>query len=649
MAATLLGPPAQARHLAEGYRRCAELTRRHGTTYFWGAAILPAEQRRHVHAVYALCRLADDIVDAQDACAEDHVEATTAALQAFRDAFTTAVADHGSDDPVMAAVAHTVRETGIDPECFDRFFGAMAQDLHTCAYDTYDDLLGYMEGSAAVIGEMMLPVLRPTSPAAREPARALGLAFQLTNFLRDVDEDLDRGRVYLPQEDLERFSADPAARRVDDAWRDLMRFQLERNRELYREADAGLPHLPGPSERCVRTARVLYSGILDRIEAADYDVFSSRARVPTWRKAATAARELGTRTPADRRTPPGQARTAAPAAPGTGSGAEGMAGGRIPLALRPMPRRDELTPSWRDAKPARIRAALDVAMSRDPGGWYVVGASRDLGARRSVVRTVGGSEVVLWRTSDGGVAAGPGSCPHLGALLDDCEVMSDRLYCKWHGLALDAGGAPGWEPYAAHDDGVLLWVRIPTLGEVTADAPTITARPPLARSVAAVVEVPGTCEPRDVVANRLDPWHGSWFHPYAFSHLTVDEAATTDEVLTVDVTFRVSRTYGVPVRAEFACPDARTIVMTIVEGEGAGSVVETHATPLGLGPDGHPRTMMVEATIAHSERTGFAVARHLQGLVRPAMARTAKRLWVDDMIYAERSYLLRARGESYGV
>jgi phytoene/squalene synthetase/nitrite reductase/ring-hydroxylating ferredoxin subunit len=623
---TLVGPPAQARHLEDGYRRCAALTRRHGTTYFWGAAILPAEQRRHVHAVYALCRLADDIVDADDACTDDRVAATTAALGRFHARFVEAVDSGRSDDPVLAAVARTVRECGIDLECFERFFGAMAQDLHTRRYQRWEDLLGYMEGSAAVIGEMMLPVLRPTSDAALGPARALGLAFQLTNFLRDVDEDLDRGRVYLPQEDLGRFSVDPAARRVDDDWRALMRFEIERNRELYREADRGLPHLPAASQRCVRTARVLYSGILDAIEAADYDVFSTRARVPTWRKAGTAARQLGVRVPAPR-----------PA--------------RVPLALRPMPRREELTPSWQEARPARIRRALDHALARDPGGWYVVGSSRDLRdlRDRSIARTVGGREVTLWRTAAGRVVAGPGSCPHLGALLVDCEVMADRLYCRWHGLALAPDGSPGWEPFAAHDDGVLLWVRIPTQGEEATDAPTLTARPDPARSVAAVIEVPGTCEPRDVLANRLDPWHGSWFHPYAFSHLTVDEAASSDALLTVDVTFRVSRTYGVPVRAEFACPDARTIVMTIVEGEGAGSVVETHATPLGPGPDGHPRTMMVEATIATSDRAGFAVARGLQGLLRPAMKRTARRLWVDDMVYAERSWLLRARGEHDGV
>lgn len=318
---------------------------------------------------------------------------------------------------------------------------------------------------------------------------------------------------------------------------------------------------------------------------------------------------------------------------------------RIPIRIRPMPPRERLLPSWRDARPSRIRAALRAAQQQDPGGWFVVGASTDLGSERSLVRIVDGVEIVLWRDSTGAVLAGPGSCPHLGALLTDCEVMGDEVFCRWHGLALGRDGWGAWRTFPAHDDGVLLWVRRPVEGEEFTELPVITARPPLERSIAAVVALPGVCEPDDVIANRLDPWHGSWFHPYAFSHLEVDEPASTDERLVVDVTFRLSRTLGVPVRATFTCPDRRTIVMTIIDGEGTGSVVETHATPLGPGPDGLPRTMVTEATIAHSERSGFAAVRALQALIRPAMKATAARLWVDDLVYAERRFEVKRRGE----
>ena len=212
------------------------------------------------------------------------------ALQGFADRFRTALIERGSDDPVLAAVVHTVIECGIEPECFDRFFGAMAMDLTTTSYETWEDLCGYMEGSAAVIGEMMLPVLEPLSPDAYAPARSLGLAFQLTNFLRDIDEDLDRGRVYVPQVDLRRFGVDLAERRASQDFKAFLAYQIERNRALYSFADTGIALLPPRSARCVGTARVLYSQILDRIEAADYDIFSGRVRVPTWRKAGTAAR-----------------------------------------------------------------------------------------------------------------------------------------------------------------------------------------------------------------------------------------------------------------------------------------------------------------------------------------------------------------------
>ena len=307
--------------LTEGYRRCAKITWRYGTTYFWGAALLPKPQRKDVYAVYALCRLADDIVDlpnepksgastssahisSSDAVPsepdptlpdpDDQDAAVSDQLKAFAEQFQASLAAGGSTDPLMAAVVHTVITRRIDPECFDRFFGAMAMDLTTTSYETWEDLRDYMEGSAAVIGEMMLPVLEPISEAAQPPARSLGLAFQLTNFLRDVGEDLDRGRVYMPQEDLRLFGVDLEHRDVTPHWRAFLAYEIERNRALYSFADTGIAMLPPRSARCVGTARVLYSQILDEIERNGYDVFSRRARVPTTRKAATAARIMVT-------------------------------------------------------------------------------------------------------------------------------------------------------------------------------------------------------------------------------------------------------------------------------------------------------------------------------------------------------------------
>ena len=193
-------------------------------------------------------------------------------------------------DPVVAAVAHTAGAYGIDPTCFERFLRSMTMDLIVDRYETWDDLLDYMDGSAAVIGEMMLPILEPVDPAAFGPARDLGRAFQLTNFLRDVGEDLDRGRVYIPQEDLRRFDADPWTRRVDDAWRHLMAFEIQRARQLYEVADDGIALLPAWSARSITTARILYARILDEIDANDYDVFHRRARVSTTRKILVTAR-----------------------------------------------------------------------------------------------------------------------------------------------------------------------------------------------------------------------------------------------------------------------------------------------------------------------------------------------------------------------
>jgi hypothetical protein len=318
-----------------------------------------------------------------------------------------------------------------------------------------------------------------------------------------------------------------------------------------------------------------------------------------------------------------------------------------PLRLLDRPAWAEQVPSWSEAKPGIIRAALARARARPSGGWYVLAGSREVRAGRAFGRVVGGREVVAWRDDDGALHAGPGACPHLGAALCDAPVHEGRLVCRWHGLALGPEGHGGWRTFPAHDDGVLAWVRLESAGETVTDAPVLGPRPDPGRSLAAVATVIGRCEPEDVVANRLDPWHGAWFHPYSFANLRVlsappPDCPDTEDRFLVEVTFTLARRVGVPVIAEFTCPDPRTVTMEIVDGEGAGSVVETHATPLRPGPDGRPRTAVIEATVAHSDRPGFAHSRKVAGALRPLMELAAKRLWRDDLDYAERRYALRS-------
>ncbi len=166
----------------------------------------------------------------------------------------------------------------------------------------------------------------------------------------------------------------------------------------------------------------------------------------------------------------------------------------------------------------------------------------------------------------------------------------------------------------------------------------------------AVFTAVGRCAPQDVVANRLDPWHGSWFHPYSFVGLTVVRTprGEEDDVFVVDVSFRVTGRLVVPVRAEFTAPGPRTVVMRITEGEGVASVVETHATPLTGDADPEPRTAVIEAVVAVSDRRGFALARAAAPALRPLMRRAAGRLWRDDLAYAERRRRLRAEGRFPG-
>ena len=645
-----------AGRLAAGRRACHDLTRAYGTTYYWGTRFLDAEQRADVHAIYALCRLADDIVDEPGAAhlrgldLPDAQAGPEQRLDAFERRFYEAWERGGDDVPVFDAIADTVTRLQLPRDCFTRFFHAMRLDLTRTTWASWPELRdGYMEGSAAVVGEMMLPVLRPRDPAALHPARTLGLAFQLTNFLRDVGEDLDRGRVYLPADELTAHGADPWLRRVTPQWRSFLAAQIDRNRELYRLAEPGVAMLPPASARCVGAALSMYAAILTRIEEADYDVFSTRRRVSPAAKAALTARTLLTGRPhlpgPAASAPTGTTSATAPSGERPASvPAPGSMADRIPVKRVPQPPAEQLRSTWRQAAIPRIETALARALARDPGGWYVVGCSGDVGAE-SIVRTIAGREIALWRTQDGELRAASGVCPHMGARLDRCEVDGRDLMCRWHGLRLPSewpgAGRGGWPTHPVHDDGVLLWVRLPTEGETSREAPRLPARPALDRALTAVHVAAARCEPADIVANRLDPWHGAWLHPYAFSHLVVDDDASTPDRLVTDVTFRLTPTWGVLVRAEFTCPDARTIVMHITEGEGLGSVVETHATPLTAPGAEQPVSVMSEATIATSDRVGFRIARAFSPLITPLVRRTQGQLWVDDLEYAERRRLVQ--------
>jgi phytoene synthase len=278
--------------LPAAYERCRELHKRHGRTYYLATRLLPAWKRRHVHALYGFTRYADEIVDRTEALPAAE---RAARLADWADRFRAGAID----DPLLPAVLHTIAVFDLDPADFEAFLKSMAMDLTVTAYRTYDDLLDYMEGSAAVIGTMMLPILGSSDPAAaREPARQLGLAFQLTNFIRDVAEDLDRGRVYLPEDDLAAFGvtrSDLERRVATPPIRALIRYEAGRARAHYRAAAPGIPLLGRGSQACMRTAFRLYGGILDEIIAADYDVFARRATVPNRRRAAVAVRSLLTR------------------------------------------------------------------------------------------------------------------------------------------------------------------------------------------------------------------------------------------------------------------------------------------------------------------------------------------------------------------
>ncbi|MFE6764637.1 phytoene/squalene synthase family protein [Streptomyces sp. NPDC057689] len=278
------------------YSRCRELNARHGRTYFLATRLLPPERRSAVHALYGFARWADDIVDDLDRHQEP-AERDRLLLRLERDLARGLVTGTG-DEPVVRAVADTAARYGIGHGLFADFMSSMRADLTVTDYPTYADLETYVHGSAAVIGLQMVPVLGTVVPReeAEPHAAALGVAFQLTNFMRDVGEDLDRGRVYLPGDLLASHGVDRAllewSRRTgrgDTRIRAALVAAAAMTREVYRTAEPGIAMLDPRVRPCIRAAYTLYGGILDVIAEQDYRVLHRRAVVPRRRRAAAAA------------------------------------------------------------------------------------------------------------------------------------------------------------------------------------------------------------------------------------------------------------------------------------------------------------------------------------------------------------------------
>ena len=275
--------------LRSSYEACRQLNAQHGKTYYLATRLLPPAKRPYVHALYGFARYADEIVDDMASTLGPQEKADQ--LRTWGQRFLVDLDRGSSDDPICAAVVDTVNRWQIPRGYFVAFLRSMEMDLTVTEYVTYPDLIEYVYGSAAVIGLQTLPVLEPVDDAAYDSAAALGTAFQLANFVRDVGEDLDRGRVYLPMEDLRRFEltrADLERRVVDDRVRQLLRYQIARVRRLDQESRPGIALLDPTSRPCIEAARVLYCGIVDEVERIDYQVFDRRATVSVPRRLAVA-------------------------------------------------------------------------------------------------------------------------------------------------------------------------------------------------------------------------------------------------------------------------------------------------------------------------------------------------------------------------
>ena len=271
--------------LRASYAECKRLNALHGKTYFLATLLLPKAKRPFVHALYGFARYADEIVD--DLASELSIEEKAQALSTWGDGVLSDLKKGTSDDHVGRALIDTVKRFDIPHEHFEAFLHSMTMDLTVQEYETYEDLLEYVYGSAAVIGLEMVPILGALSDDAYESAKKLGIAFQLANFIRDVGEDLDRGRIYLPLDELAAHGVDEKmlyARVLTPEIIQALKFQIARVRQLQAEAAPGIDLLHATSRPCIRAASELYCGIVDEVEAIGYDIFNKRAKTSPARR-----------------------------------------------------------------------------------------------------------------------------------------------------------------------------------------------------------------------------------------------------------------------------------------------------------------------------------------------------------------------------
>ncbi len=271
--------------LEESYAECKRLNSLHGKTYFLATLLLPKSKRKYVHALYGFARYADEIVDDLESTltiAEKEI-----ALATWGNKILDNLKTGSSDDAVGRALIDTVSHFNIPYEHFEAFLHSMTMDLTVQEYQTYEDLLEYVYGSAAVIGLEMVPVLGFLDDGAFECAKKLGIAFQLANFIRDVGEDLERGRIYLPIQELAQFGVSRdmlEARVLTPEIIAALKFQIARVRQLQREAAPGILLLEPSSRPCIEAASELYCGIVDEVEKIGYDIFNARAKTSTVRR-----------------------------------------------------------------------------------------------------------------------------------------------------------------------------------------------------------------------------------------------------------------------------------------------------------------------------------------------------------------------------